>query len=59
MPTPRSVTVSVRASLSTAMRTARSPSSPFASPIEEKVFIFCVASTAFDTSSRRKISCSE
>ena len=59
MPTPRSVTVSVFFSLSTATRIVRSPSSPLASPIDERVFSFWVASTAFEISSRRKISCSE
>ena len=59
MPMPRSVTVSVRLSASTLMRIVRSPMSPLASPLDESVLSFCVASTAFDTSSRRKISWSE
>lgn len=59
MPMPRSVTVSVFCALSTATWIVRSPSSPFTSPIDERVLSFCVASTAFEMSSRRKISCSE
>ena len=56
MPMPRSVTVSVLASLSTETRIVRSPRSPFISPIDERVFSFWVASTALEISSRRKIS---
>lgn len=36
--------------------TVKSPTSPLNSPIEESVFSFCVASTALETNSRRKIS---
>ena len=56
MPMPRSVTVSVLASLSAETRIVRSPKSPFISPIDERVFSFWVASTALEISSRRKIS---
>ena len=59
MPMPRSVTVSVFFCGSTATWIVTSPSSPFTSPIDERVLSFCVASTAFEISSRRKISWSE
>ena len=56
MPTPWSEMVIVPASLLTATRTVRSPSSPLKSPTDASVFSFCVASTAFEITSRRKIS---
>ena len=34
----------------------RSPNSPLKSPVDARVFSFCVASTAFETNSRRNIS---
>ena len=56
MPIPWSDTVSVPASLSMVTDTERSPSSPLNSPNDDSVFSFCVASTAFETSSRKNIS---
>ena len=54
IPIPRSEMVMVLSSNLT--RTVRSPNSPLNSPTDESVFNFCVASTALETSSRRKIS---
>mgnify|MGYP007127933468 CR=1 FL=1 len=59
MPMPLSLMVMVPAFSSTDMRTVRSPSSPLKSPFSASVFIFCVASTAFETISRKNISWSE
>ena len=56
IPIPASLTVRVPFSASTDTVTFSSPSSSLYSPQEARVFNFCVASTAFDTSSRRKIS---
>ena len=54
IPIPRSEIVIVLSSNLTC--TVKSPSSPLNSPTEESVFNFWVASTALETSSRRKIS---
>ena len=59
IPIPRSLIVSVPSFSSRLTLTVRSPSSPLKSPFSASVFIFCEASTAFDTISRRKISWSE
>ena len=56
IPTPRSDMVMVLASLSTLTLTFSSPSSPLNSPTDDRVFNFWVASTAFDTNSRKKMS---
>ena len=59
IPRPLSMTLRVLASSSSTMRTFSSPSSPLNSPETARAFIFWSASTAFATSSRRKISWSE
>ena len=59
IPIPRSVMVSVFSLSSTATRIVKSPNSPLNSPLDATAFIFCVASTAFATSSLKKISWSE
>ncbi len=56
IPIPRSLKVSVPFSLSMLTETFSSPNSPLNSPTEANVFNFCVASTAFETNSRTKIS---
>ena len=56
IPIPRSIMLSVFAFLSTLMWMVKSPNSPLASPRLVNVLSFCVASTALETSSRRKIS---
>ena len=48
--------VKVPASLSAFTRTRKLEASPLNSPEDANTFNFCVASTAFDTISRRKIS---
>src|SRR5688572_2363821 len=60
IPIPWSEIVILRVSLSTLTFTFKSsPTSPLYSPIADKRFSFWVASTAFETNSRRKISWSE
>ena len=59
IPMPRSLMVSVPSFSFRFTLTVRSPSSPLKSPLSASVFIFCVASTALETISRRKISWSE
>ena len=59
MPIPWSETVSVFLSLFIITRTRVSPNSPLNSPTEASVLSFCVASTALEINSRRKISWSE
>ena len=54
IPIPRSEMVIVLSS--NLIRTVKSPISPLNSPTEASVFNFCVASTALETNSRRKIS---
>ena len=56
IPIPLSDTVKVPASLSAFTRTRKLEASPLNSPEDANTFNFCVASTAFDTISRRKIS---
>ena len=56
IPMPWSDTVKVFFALSMDTRTRKSPKSPFTSPTDERVFSFCVASTALLINSRRKIS---
>ena len=55
-PMPWSEMVMVLASLSMLTLIVRSPRSPLKSPTDASVLSFCVASTAFEISSRRKIS---
>ena len=59
MPIPLSLMVKVLFFSSSDTRTVKSPSSPLNSPFSANVFIFCVASTALLTISRKKISWSE
>ena len=59
IPIPWSLIVKVPAFSSSETRTVVSPTSPLKSPWAANVFNFCVASTAFDTISRRKMSWSE